>query len=191
MSGPTRANRRSIRPAWSTPSSAPKRCSKTGSSILPSSNAISTSRNALVAAERLHERVGREPGLAAELAERGEQVRRQHAAPVDEQAGCAPAHSPCATAHACSASAGTPAVEQLEEGVVGRAGEQALVGALEEDRRLPQRERRVPGDVAHRAARALLVARDQLGARGEARLRRDGAAREVACRGRRAARTWR
>src|SRR5947207_4876506 len=58
--------------------------------------------------------------------------------------------------------------EHLEERVVGGAGQQALIGALEEDRRLPQRERLIPPHVGHRASRALLVALDQLGARGEA-----------------------
>ena len=58
-----------------------------------------------------------------------------------------------------------------------RAGDRALVVALHEHDALPQRERRVPADVAHRAPRALLVARDQLGARGEALGARDVAER--------------
>src|SRR5438309_766311 len=60
------------------------------------------------------------------------------------------------------------ALEQVEERIVGRSGEAALVGALEEDRGLPQCERRVPADVGHRAPGDGLVARDHLVARGEA-----------------------
>ena len=58
--------------------------------------------------------------------------------------------------------------ELLQVGVVGRAGDRPLVVALHEHDALPQRERHVPADVAHRAARALLVAGDQLRARREA-----------------------
>src|SRR4051795_7116867 len=58
--------------------------------------------------------------------------------------------------------------EALEVRVVGRAAHRALVVALHEDDRLPQRERAVPVHVAHRAPAALLVARDELGALGEA-----------------------
>src|SRR5205823_265640 len=57
--------------------------------------------------------------------------------------------------------------EHLEERVVGGAGEQALVGALEEDCGLPHRQGLIPAHVGHRAAGALLVAGDQLGTRGE------------------------
>src|SRR5436190_1883754 len=63
--------------------------------------------------------------------------------------------------------------EALEEGVVGRAGHGALVIALHEHDGLPQRERPVPADVAHRAPAALLVAGDQLVAGEEALLARD------------------
>src|SRR4051794_29331833 len=63
--------------------------------------------------------------------------------------------------------------EVLEERVVGRAAHRALVVALHEDDRLPQRKRPVPLHVAHRAPAALLVAGDQLVARREALLARD------------------
>src|SRR5581483_9463473 len=72
--------------------------------------------------------------------------------------------------------------EGLIPRVVGRAGEQALVGALEEDARLPQRERLVPAHLAHRAAAALLVAGDQLLARREALAPGDGGERVDAVR---------
>src|SRR6202161_616455 len=58
--------------------------------------------------------------------------------------------------------------ERLQIRIVGRAGDRALVVALHEHDRLPHGERRVPAKVAHRAARALLVARDQLVARRKA-----------------------
>src|SRR3712207_8253050 len=51
--------------------------------------------------------------------------------------------------------------EALQVRVVRGARHGALVVALHEHDRLPQRERPVPGDVAHRAARLLLVTRDQ------------------------------
>src|SRR3954453_22203561 len=60
--------------------------------------------------------------------------------------------------------------EVLEERAVGRPAHRALVVALHEDDRLPQRERPVPAHVAHRAPAALLVAGDQLVADGEALL---------------------
>src|SRR3954467_293802 len=63
--------------------------------------------------------------------------------------------------------------EVLEERVVGRAAHRALEIPLHEDDRLPERERAVPAHVAHRASAALLVARDQLVATGEALLARD------------------
>src|SRR5580704_1139981 len=58
--------------------------------------------------------------------------------------------------------------EVLEVGVVGHAGERALVVALHEHGHLPHRQRDVPAQVTHRAPGALLVAREQLRARGEA-----------------------
>src|SRR4051794_30270472 len=66
-----------------------------------------------------------------------------------------------------------PVAEVLEERIVGGSGHRALVVALHEDDRLPQRERAVPANVAHRAPAALLVARDQLVARRKALLARD------------------
>src|SRR4051812_11921575 len=63
--------------------------------------------------------------------------------------------------------------ERLQVRIVGRAGDRALVVALHEDDRLPDRERHVPARVAHRAARSLLVAGDELRARREALLAGD------------------
>src|SRR5512144_1088111 len=65
--------------------------------------------------------------------------------------------------------------EGAVERVVRRARDRAAVVALHEDDRLPERERRVPADVAHRPPRALLVARDELRTRREALRARDGA----------------
>src|SRR3954469_11764692 len=65
--------------------------------------------------------------------------------------------------------------EPLEVRVVRRAGHRALVVALHEDDRLPQRERPVPLHVAHRAPGLLLVTRDQLRADREALGARDAA----------------
>src|SRR3954449_7368300 len=74
---------------------------------------------------------------------------------------------------------GDAVLEAIEERIVGRAGQAALVGTLQEHGRLPQRERRVPVQAAHRAPRALLVARDELLAGGEARSAGDRAEREA------------
>src|SRR5512133_3040663 len=63
--------------------------------------------------------------------------------------------------------------EAFEIGVVGGPGHRALVVALHEDDRLPQRQRAVPADVRHRAPGALLVAGDELLAQREALLARD------------------
>src|SRR5689334_7079130 len=65
--------------------------------------------------------------------------------------------------------------EALEVRVVGRAADRALVVALHEDDRLPQREGPVPLDVAHRAPGALLVPGDQLRAQREPLGARDAA----------------
>src|SRR3954471_16961911 len=51
--------------------------------------------------------------------------------------------------------------QAIEERIVGGSRQTALVGPFEEDRRLPQRERRVPGNVGHRAPGAGLIAGDQ------------------------------
>src|SRR5207237_7401474 len=58
--------------------------------------------------------------------------------------------------------------EALEVRVIRAAGDRALVVALHEHDRLPQRERRVPAQVAHRAPCLALVVVDQLRARGKA-----------------------
>src|SRR4051794_26882894 len=73
---------------------------------------------------------------------------------------------------------GHAVLEAIEERVVGRSGQAPLVGTLEEDRGLPQRERRVPADVAHRPPGALLVAGHERVAAGEAGPAGDGAERE-------------
>src|SRR3954453_8981116 len=70
--------------------------------------------------------------------------------------------------------------EVLEERVVGRPAHRALVVALHEDDRLPQRERPVPAHVAHRAPGLLLVARDEVLALREALGPRDAAELEHA-----------
>src|SRR3954468_19526135 len=63
--------------------------------------------------------------------------------------------------------------EALEIRVVGGPGDRALVVALHEDDRLPQRQRAIPADVCHRAPGALLVAGDELLAQWEALLAGD------------------
>src|SRR4051812_17000381 len=74
---------------------------------------------------------------------------------------------------------GHAVLEAIEERILGRAGQPTLVGTLEEDRGLPQGERGVPVDVAHRAPRALFVAGDERLAGGKARAPGDGAQRQA------------
>src|SRR5215212_8734503 len=69
-------------------------------------------------------------------------------------------------------------VEQLEERVVGRAREEPLVRALEEDRRLPQRQCLVPVQLRHRPSRLRLVALEQPCQGGESLARGDRGQRE-------------
>ena len=134
---------------------------------------------------------GSRPASLAERPERGEQVGRHHAAPVDEQAAawprCRRSQNPCC--ETCTRAARElehALAERLQVRVVGRAGDRALVVALHEHDRLPQRERHVPVERLHRAARALLVALDQLLAAGEAVQRGDAVEVEAADRRRRA-----
>src|SRR4051794_37918516 len=63
--------------------------------------------------------------------------------------------------------------ERLEVGIVAHARRGALEVALHEHHGLPDGQRLVPADVGHRAARAVLVAGDELGARWPALLARD------------------
>ena len=131
---------------------------------------------------------GRGPRARRSL-ERGEDVRRQDAAQVDEQA---------ATRRVSRHARSPRPLGELEHALAERLrgtgrrcvpGDRALVVALHEHDRLPQRERRVPADVGHRAPGALLVARDELGARSGSPAARvtarsvDHAARRVAALG--------
>ena len=166
----TPANSPSTRPSDSTSSSSANLTSNRGSSSSPVSSAISSSRAARVAAEDARQRLRVDARLQAVGVEGGEQVGRQHPAPVDQQSRCgrrwlhcSPAQSPRATCSAWLGELEHALAELLQVGVVGGAGDRALVVALHEHHALPQRQRRVPADVAHRAPRALLVAGDQLG----------------------------
>src|SRR5271154_1231138 len=183
-SGATPANRPSISPSGPTSRSCANWTSKSRSSSSPFSKAISSSRASGSLLTRPNITCGSIP--ASTQCARNEANRSVVSTPPQSisSAERVPAPSPrvpeLATARSGTGSATERhllgARDQLEYalaegrevGVVGGAGDRALVVALHEHHALPQRERRVPADVAHRAARALLVARDPLGARGEA-----------------------
>ena len=174
------ANRRSIRPsAVASPSSAAKRASNSASLDAPASRSRrAASRAARVLAEQRRARC-RAPGPRRGRTRANESKTLVVRTPPKSTSRPSRGHAPlpCAIRHARSASVGHALLEQVEERVVGRAREAALVGALEEDRGLPQRQRHVPAHVGHRAARARLVARDQLLAGREARAAGEAAER--------------
>ena len=116
---------------------------------------------------------GGRPSARQNARERLEDVGGEDAAEVDEQPVALIGY-PARSASARSAMSGTPCSSRSKNGVLGRARQPPLVGALEEDRGLPQRQRRVPADVGHRAAGARLVASDQLVAGREAGRAGDG-----------------
>src|SRR3954454_2429154 len=173
-SGPRSAQRRSIRfslRSSSSPSAAPNCRSKSASSIWPSSRpkssprAVSSSRNAWRTKSGSRPSRSQKPAnavntLVVSTPPKSTSNPRRGLSTEGRLLGALGEHQ-----HALA--------ELLEVGVVGRARDRPLVVALHEDDRLPQRQRLIPADVGHRAAAALLVARDELLARREAVLPRD------------------
>src|SRR3954468_22016115 len=167
------SQRSSLRPRW-----APKRRSKSSLASLPSSRSNSSCRPSSSLRNASRTRSGSRPSA------------RQNAS--KDSKTFVVSTPPKSTRRPLSAKRhllGTVGqlddalAEALEEGIVGRAGHRALVVALHEHDRLPQRERAVPAHVAHRAPAALLVAGDELVARQEALLARHRRQLEHAQRG--------
>src|SRR5438445_3915771 len=165
-------NRRSISPsADATPSSRPSPASNSLSSMRLSSKLNSSSRASGLARKIPTSAPGSSPSAAQKALK--EAIRLLVITPPQsisrpERGSAAIRHLlrlPRELEHAVA--------ERLQVWVIGAARDRALVVALHEHDRLPQRERHVPAQVAHRAARALLVLLDQLRARGEALAARD------------------
>src|SRR5204862_1903121 len=163
--------RRSIRPsAAATPSSWARRISNSVSSLRPSSKAKSTPRASGLERKAPASAFGSSPSALQKALK--EVIRLVVITPP--QSSSSPMRS-ATERHRLGLARELehPVAEGLQIGVVGAAGERALVVALHEDDRLPQRERHVPAQVAHRAAGALLVCGDQPGPRGKALAARD------------------
>src|SRR5262249_24581462 len=144
---------------------AARRGSKASSSMRPHSKSMSSAR----ASRSWRKRLARPSGASPPSAQKARKGPKRAPVITPPQASrtalcpAAPGQLPGALSELDDAVA-----EALEVRVVGGAGDRALVVALHEDDRLPQRQRPVPADVGHRAARALLVARDELLAQREA-----------------------
>src|SRR3954471_9750024 len=159
------AKRRSISPACSaTPSATASRGSKSASSMRPHSKSMSSARASRSPRKRSRSAPASRPSVVQKAANESNRLvvitppqssRTALRSPATGKRLRAPRELHDALA------------EALQVRIVGGAGHRALVVALHEDDRLPQRERAIPADVGHRAPRALLVARDELRARHE------------------------
>src|ERR1700754_14911 len=170
MSGSTVAPAimRSIRPSarsWGRPSALARCDAKRSSFMRPSSKAISASRVSSSCRKASRSRSGATPSVV----QNAPKAANRLVVITPPQSRSRPwwVFASLATGQALRA------VGQLDDAVaegdqvrvVAHPGRRPLEVALHEDDRLPQRERLVPADVAHRAAAALLVAGDELGAR--------------------------
>src|SRR5436190_2056609 len=168
-SGALPANSRSTRPSSSTPSIAAKRRSNSRSSTRPHSNSINRSRAA--SSERNRSRTFAASRPSASQNDANEANRSVVSTPP--QSVSRPRLLATGQRLRALGQLHDALAEALEVRIVGGARDRALVVALHEHDRLPQRQRLVPADVGHRAPGALLVARDELGAAREALLARD------------------
>src|SRR3954453_1265797 len=155
-------NSRSIRPSarsGARPSSSAKRCSNSGSSSLPSSRSKSSCRPS----SSLRNAVRTWSGVRLSASQKALNDSKMFEVSTPPKSTSNPVLA-VTERHLLRAprQLDDTLAEAAQERVVGRARGRALVVALHEDDRLPQRERAVPAHVAHRAAAALLVARDQL-----------------------------
>src|SRR3954454_21756633 len=171
-SGPMTPNSRSISRSGATPNRAAKRGSNCSPVSAPVSSPASRSRA-----------VGSSPAKRSRTASEGRPSAAQNAwkeantsvVSTPPQSTSSPRSSATRYRQGALGQQRHAVLEHVEERVLGRAGQPALVGALEEHGRLPQRERRVPAQVGHRASRLCLVAADQLLPPGEAALARHAA----------------
>src|SRR4051812_23731862 len=178
-SGRMPPNNRSIRPSarsGGSPSSSPNPRSNSGFSSLPSSRSKSSWRPTSSLRNASPTRSGLRPS-ASQKAWKDSKTFEVRTPPKSTSSPLSAAKSHLLRP---ARQLDDALAEAAQERVVGRAGGRALVVALHEDDRLPQRERPVPAHLADRPPGALLVARDELVARGEALAARDRVELELA-----------
>src|SRR5437588_7530325 len=172
-----------MRPAGSTPRSGASCASKTSSPSSPFSSAMRSSRKSGFAAKLSRSFCGSTPARTQE----SWKDANRFVVSTPPQSTSRPLRCPLADSSPLSTSISHllglsrelehAVAERLQVRVVRSAGERALVVALHEHDRLPQRERRVPAQIAHRAPRPLLVSVDQPRPRRKALAPRDPAER--------------
>src|SRR3954466_921467 len=166
-SGRMPPKRRSMSPSarsGARPSSSAKRVSNSGSSSLPSSRSKSSRRPFSSLRNASRTRSGDRPSASQNAANDSKMFEVS----TPPKSTSSPLRAGKSHLLRAARQLDDALAEPAQERVVGGAGGRALVVALHEDDRLPQRQRAVPAHLADRAARALLVARDQVGARREA-----------------------
>src|ERR671935_1057384 len=144
------------------PSAAQKRASKSASASAPFSRSKRRSR----AAESRRNASRTASGVSPSAAQNSANESKTLVVSTPPQSMSSPARASGTERHRLGATGELEHAvpERLEERVVGRPADRALVVALHEDDRLPEGEHGVPADVGHRPPAALLVAGDELGA---------------------------
>src|SRR4051794_28924126 len=166
-SGRMPPKRRSMSPSarsGARPSSSAKRVSNSGSSSLPSSRSNSSSRPSSSLRNASRTRSDDSPSASQNAANDSKMFEVS----TPPKSMSSPLRAGKRHLLRAARELDDALAEPAQERVVGGAGRRALVVALHEDDRLPQRQRAVPADLADRAPRALLVARDELLAGREA-----------------------